>query len=626
MAQSFTRAWAVFFGSCAVAALTTSASAQPISKVEWIGSDPSTTAEQLSDFYTNAKVKVTHSDGSTETRPLGYHMLMSTQTRVGNNASPAGAIYDKNMSPIMDPTANGTPVTFETPDGTMLANIGGKIFHLSNYEYSWMLADGSDPNEVMGPILPSSVTLTELSQSADGTLTPVAQHPVDFSSVGGVAVTCNATVTPWDTFLTSEENYDADGRAVEEARTKDPSGMSDVLRGITKYYNHGELSSPYNRGVLPEVKVASNGSTSVTKHYAVGRGSYEMAQIMPDQRTVLGSHDGTNQPLTLFIADKAADLSAGTLYAAKFDQQSAENGGTFKLSWIKLGHATDDELKAMVEGGIKFSDMFDTADEATDGFTEITTGSDKTSEFLKVKNRTAAAFLEMKRYAGMVGAATELRKSEGMAFDPANDTIYLAISEIGKGMAEGKGSGVGGDQIRVSGMKSGAVYALGTSGGQTDSDGNAIDSAYVPVSMHVPAGLMGNDMADKDALGNSAHPDAIANPDNLYWSTAYNTLFVGEDTGMHTSNVLWAWQPGMSAPVRLMNLPAGAESTGLRVIENLGGFAYATSNAQHVGDFEPGDNELLKQAKAMIDAKWDNGHMAPLGYVTGLPAATVATN
>ncbi len=232
----------------------------------------------------------------------------------------------------------------------------------------------------------------------------------------------------------------------------------------------------------------------------------------------------------------------------------------------------------------------------------------------------------MKRYAGMVGAATELRKSEGMAYDPASATIYLAISEIGKGMEEGKGSGVGGDQIRVPAVKSGAVYALSTSGGQTDSDGNAIDSGFVPVSMSVAAGLMGNDMAEADALGNKAHPYAIANPDNLYWSAAYRTLFIGEDSGMHTSNVLWAWQPGMQAPVRLLNAPAGAELTGLRMIENLGGHAYATTNAQHVGDFKPGDNKLLKKAKSLIDAKWDNGHMAPLGYVTGLPAAPVSVN
>ncbi len=402
--------------------------------------------------------------------------------------------------------------------------------------------------------------------------------------------------------------------------------MTDVLRGMTKYYSHGELSNPYYRGVLPEIKVAADGSTSVVKHYAVGRGSYEMAQIMPDQRTVLGSHDGTNQPLTLFIADRAGDLSAGTLYAAKFDQKGAEDGGNFGLSWIKLGHATDDELKAMVEGGIKFSDIFETADSAKPGFTEIFVDSEKDAQYLKVKNQTAAAFLEMKRYAGMVGAGTELRKSEGMAFDPATATIYLAITEIGKGMEEGKGSGDGGDQIRVTGVKAGGVYALSTAGGQKDSEGNAIDSGFVPVSMSVPAGLLGKDLAAADDLNNKAAPDAIANPDNLYWSAAYGTLFIGEDSGMHTANVLWAWQPGMSAPVRLLSSPAGAELTGLRVIENLGGFAYATTNAQHLGDFKPGDNPVLQGAAAMIDAKWDNGHMAPLGYVTGLPVAASEIN
>ncbi|MCV2864997.1 PhoX family protein [Defluviimonas sp. WL0075] len=613
---------ATLLGACAMAALSTAAGAQAISNVEWIGSDPSTTAEQLSDMWTNAKVKVTYDDGSTNTSELGYAMLMSSETVVGNNASASGVIYDKYMTPIADPTANGKPVTLETPDGTMLANIAGKIYHLSNWEYDWLLSDGSDSSEVMGPILPSSVTLTELSQDAEGTLTPVAQYPVDFSAVGGLAVSCNATVTPWGTFLTSEENYDADARQIEANRAIDPTGMSDVLRGITKYYNHGVPSNPYYRGVIPEVKVAADGSTSVVKHYAIGRGTYEMVQIMPDQRTVIGSHDGTNEPLTLFIADRAGDLSAGTLYAAKFEQESAENGGAFALSWISLGHASDDELKALVEGEIKFSDIFETADSAKDGFTEIFVDSDKNAQYLKVKNPVAAAFLETKRYAGMLGAATELRKSEGMALDPATSTVYLAISDIGKGMEEGKGSGVGGDQIRVSGMKSGAVYALSTAGGQADSDGRVIDSGFVPVSMAVPAGLMGSDLAEVDALGNKAHPDAIANPDNLYWSAAYNTLFIGEDSGMHMSNVLWAWQPGMSAPVRLLNAPAGAELTGLRVIENIGGFAYATTNAQHVGDFEPGDNAVLQQAAELIATKWNGGHKAPLGYVTGLPAAS----
>ena len=612
----------LLLGSAAAFGLAAAASAQEIKSVEWVGSDAPATAEQFADMWTNARVRVTYADGTNTETPLGYEMLFSNQQRIGDNTAAAGTVYDDHMRPITDPNGKGMALVFETPDGTMLANVAGKLFHLANFEYDALLADGGNPDDVLGLILPSSVTLTEVTQDADGKLTPVAQHPVDFASVGGIAVACNATMTPWGTFLTSEENYDGDARKVEAARKIDPTGASDVLKGMTMLYHGGrKLASPYMRGVLPEVTVRADGSADVVKHYAIGRGSYEMGQVMPDQRTVLGAHDGTNKPLTLFVADRAGDLSSGTLYAAKLDQKSADNGGTFALQWIKLGHSSDDELRAMVEGDIRFSDIFEVSDAAAEGFVEITTDSDKASEFLKVKNPVAAAFLETMRYAGVVGAATEFRKAEGIAFDPTSGTAYLAISEIGKGMEEGKGSGVGGDQIRVSGMKSGAVYALPIGAGQTDTDGAAIDSPFVPVSMHVPAGLMGSDLAEPDAFGNKAALDYVANPDNVYWSAAYDTLFIGEDSGMHVSNFLWAWQPGMTAPVRLMSGPAGAELTGLRVHENINGFAYATTNAQHVGDFKAGDNEVLKAAADLIATKWDHGQKAPLGYVTGLPVA-----
>jgi secreted PhoX family phosphatase len=618
---------ATLLGTCAGIAFGHVAIGQSIEKVEWVGSDAPATAEQFADMWTNARVRVTYSDGVMNESALGYDMLMTNQTVVGNNASPAGAIYDENMQPIADPTAKGKPLVFETPDGTMLANIGGKIFHLANFEYDAMLADGSSADDALGPVLPSSVVLTQLVQDASGKLTPVSQQPVDFSSVGGIAVACNATVTPWGTFLSSEENYDADARKVEADRMADPTGATDVLKGMTQlYHGNRKLANPYHRGVLPEIRVEPNGATSVIKHYAVGRGAYEMAQIMPDQRTVLGAHDGTNKPLTLFVADRAGDLSSGTLYAAKLDQRSAENGGTFAIQWVRLGHASNAEISDRVEAGIKFSDIFETSDVAADGFVETMAETDKSSEFLKVKDPTAAAFLETMRYAGVRGASTEFRKAEGMAFDPATGTAYLAISDIGKGMEEGKGSGVGGDQIRLSGMKSGAVFALPTGSAQMDTDGAAIDSSFVPVSMHVPAGLMGQDLAEKDEFGNTAALDSIANPDNIYWSEPYNTLFIGEDSGMHTSNFLWAWQPGLSAPVRLMSAPAGAELTGLRAIENLGGHAYVTANAQHVGDFDPGDNSVLLAAKVLINELWDNGQKAPLGYVTGLPGLSRPTN
>lgn len=79
-----------------------------------------------------------------------------------------------------------------------------------------------------------------------------------------------------------------------------------------------------------------------------------------------------------------------------------------------LGHATNDEIRAMVEGGIKFSDIFEVSDEPKEGYIEVYAGSNKKAEYLKVKNEKAAAFLETMRYAAYMGATTEFRKAEGL--------------------------------------------------------------------------------------------------------------------------------------------------------------------------------------------------------------------
>ena len=41
-------------------------------------------------------------------------------------------------------------------------------------------------------------------------------------------------------------------------------------------------------------------------------------------------------------------LTAGTLYAAKFKQNSADNGGDFDVTWIELGHGVDADLQEAV--------------------------------------------------------------------------------------------------------------------------------------------------------------------------------------------------------------------------------------------------------------------------------------
>ena len=77
------------------------------------------------------------------------------------------------------------------------------------------------------------------------------------------------------------------------------------------------------------------------------------------------------QRMFMYVADKEKDLSAGTLYAAKFIQTGTENGGSGNLEWINLGHSTDDEIKALIDSGIKFNDIFETSDVPKEGFKAI---------------------------------------------------------------------------------------------------------------------------------------------------------------------------------------------------------------------------------------------------------------
>jgi hypothetical protein len=76
----------------------------------------------------------------------------------------------------------------------------------------------------------------------------------------------------------------------------------------------------------------------------------------------------------MFVADAPGNLSAGSLYAAKWNQMSPNgtDGGEANLSWIKLGHATHAEIKAAVDAGVTFNDLF-LLPPPTVGFAEVKT-------------------------------------------------------------------------------------------------------------------------------------------------------------------------------------------------------------------------------------------------------------
>jgi secreted PhoX family phosphatase len=159
-------------------------------------------------------------------------------------------------------------------------------------------------------------------------------------------------------------------------------------------------------------------------------------------------------------------------------------------------------------------------------------------------------------------------------------------------------------------------------GGQADRSGAPIPSEWVPVDMAAPPALVGEDLRTPDALGNLAHADRIANPDNIKFSEKLRTLFIGEDSGMHVNNFLWAYNVDTGSLSRILSCPAGAESTGLHAADEVNGWTYIMSNFQHPGDWE---SPLHDKVKAVLDpmvrANYKDRFGAAVGYITGLPKA-----
>jgi secreted PhoX family phosphatase len=591
-----------------------------------------TDAERVS-VYSRSSAVVTFADGSTKTYPLNYTTLFHTTDTI-NGVIPGGVV-DYKGSPIMDTSVPGTTnqLVSDAPDANSLLKVdgatatglgGNPLYLVTHYEY--LTADNSGTDRYGK--LPMHMSLATLDQNkSNGTLQVAKMKKIDFSAVGGLWIPCAGTLSPWNTHLGSEE-YEPDARTIESEILP-----STTLTAMNLYYSDLLLKpSTYNYGISPEVTILADGTTQVVKHYSMGRIARELNEVMPDNRTVYMGDDGDYTGLFMYVADKEKDLSAGTLYAGKWNQTSAVGAGEATLTWIKLGHATDTEVKAMTS--LKFSDIFETADFDTAGYTKIKTNNNTKGsasiEWLKVKPnmQKAAAFLETRRYAALLGATTEFNKMEGVAVNTRDKKTYIAMSRIEKGMTDVTADPA--NDIKLTKLTAGAVYELPLAGAQNDTTGTSINSQYVATTM--TGLLIGEDLAVADAVGNKANIDKISNPDNLKYSETMRTLFIGEDSGQHINNYLWAYNIDTKKLSRILSLPAGAESTGLQVVENLNGFPYIMSNFQHPADLV-GFTSMPAGLKSSLEslmitsglaARTPSGGVRPakgaIGYLSGLPS------
>ncbi|MFS2215582.1 PhoX family phosphatase [Telluria sp. Tellsp104] len=564
---------------------------------------------------------VNFSDSSKLDFKLSYQPFFITGDMVPNGSGGtilAGGYYDINNKAIIDTTVAGKERQFfsDSPDGTSLltvpnANVAGvkgnTVFAVVQFEYTTWAQDGK--TDMYGR-LPSPIAVLTLDQDkTTGKLTLVKYHNVDTSSVNGLWITCGASLSPWGTHLSSEEYEPNAYLAASDAQFK---AFSKNL------YGDETTANPYNYGHLPEVTVNTDGTASIKKHYCLGRISHELVQVMPDNRTVIMGDDATNSGYFAFVADKEKDLSAGTLYVAKvgtgFSLDPA--AAAAPLTWIKLGSATSAEIRSLA-ASLKPADIMDvkTADPADATYTKVTANG--RVEWLKVKAgmEKAAAFLETHRYAALVGASMGFTKMEGTTVNIKDKIAYSALQNCQSSMVAGNALNVPGNGISIpKALNAGAVMMLNLKGGQKDTAGNAIDSEWMPAD--TKALLVGEDIA-ADALGNTANPDKVGNPDNLKFSEKMRTLFIGEDSSQHVNNFLWAYNVDTKQLARLLSVPAGGESTGLHAVDDVNGWTYIMSNFQHPGDWGGIHAGVKGTLEPLIKANYKDKFGAAVGYLTG---------
>ena len=564
------------------------------------------------------KLTVTYSDGSTKDFPLSYKTLAKMGDKIGSGTM--GLMVDKDGTPLKK--SDGSEDISDGPDGNSFFKVGSDYYLITHLE------------ERPGQLMDTTIKVE------NGALKPVETKPVDLKAIGGTIINCASTQTPYGSHLGGEEDYSLNTRYADK---NSPfyvecalDGSSTDVNGEFNYFcnyvdqqakylldtnvdknngYNGDSFRPYNYGYIVEVQPQSDGSTKSAKHYVTGKYTPELATMMPDQKTIYMSDDGTFKGLWKFVSDeKISGFEAnwsGTLYAAKVNQTSAVNGGTFELSWVELGHASDNDLKAMVESKMKLTYIFEIAapDENNDcaaGFTYVT--EDSAAECLKLKpgQETAAAFLETRKYAAYKGATIEFRKEEGITYDTDRNVLYIAMSAVEKSMEDNYKGMEKANDIRLPKESCGAVYEM------------TLDPSYNGTKLE--AIVVGKTLDENDSKAGQWYcdPEGIANPDNMTY-IGHNTLLISEDTTKHVNNMSWAYNTQTKEMTRVASLPIGAEVTGVNAAK-AGDKGVLFLNAQHPFADNPKNRAGDKPNTALIENATDEQKKAFIGYIDGMPS------
>lgn len=437
--------------------------------------------------------------------------------------------------------------------GDILAADGTTLIKSSNDpDFNGVISDGATgfyvyTNWEDRPGGMGRIHVDNLTASGYGTVT--LDGMVDFSGVEGTWVNCFGTVSPWGTPLSAEELYFDDTADWFDATNSRPQALASYLGYPTD--GSGDWPNPYRYGYIVELENPADGvlaNVTPNKLETQGRFSHENSVVMPDQKTVFLSDDGTGVVFFKFVADVAGDLSAGTLYGAKVTQTNSVTDpaeASFAIEWIEIGNMTEANIEAAIAS---YDGTFAAANHITDeevcDWAESKTGTDLDCDTdVTVDANPYAddrvAFLESRKAAVALGATGEFRKMEGVninyglastwwnagAADGPQAYMYMAMSSYDSTMSDDLGD----IQLDGTNGKCGVVYRM-----------KLVQNASgdVDVTTMVPAIVGGPYYADR--IVNECNVNNISNPDNLVIMDDGRVL-IGEDTGNHENNVIWVF-------------------------------------------------------------------------------------
>jgi secreted PhoX family phosphatase len=205
----------------------------------------------------------------------------------------------------------GEPIQNKTKEQVdkEMYNVGGSIVRIKEENGVWEVVKNDPHNRRI-------TAQTSIKLNWD---TPVRGKSV----VNGSLANCSGGITPWNTFLTCEENYDGCfGETLydkDDNKTHKPSWY-----GWEKFYNY----PPEHYGWVVEVNPKDG---TAQKHIALGRFAHECCTLyeLEDKRIVAYTGDDKNdEHLYKFISSKPGSLKEGILYVA-----DTINGKWLALDW-----------------------------------------------------------------------------------------------------------------------------------------------------------------------------------------------------------------------------------------------------------------------------------------------------